>query len=50
MGQPRALLDTDILSALMKGNPVVLTRAREYLSEHGSFGLSITEARACGFS
>ncbi len=41
MGQPQALLDTDTLSAVMKGNPLVLTRAREYLSEHGAFDISI---------
>jgi len=41
MGQAKALLDTDTLSAVMKGNPVVLARAREYLAEHGGFDLSI---------
>jgi tRNA(fMet)-specific endonuclease VapC len=41
MGQPKALLDTDILSPVMKGNLVVLARAREYLAEHGGFDLSI---------
>lgn len=41
MGQPKALLDTDTLSAVMKGNPLVLARAREYLGEHGAFDLSI---------
>jgi tRNA(fMet)-specific endonuclease VapC len=37
MFQPPALLDTDILSAVMKRNPLALARAEEYLAEHGSF-------------
>jgi tRNA(fMet)-specific endonuclease VapC len=41
MAQPEALLDTDTLSAVMKGNPLVLARARAYLAEHGSLALSI---------
>lgn len=41
MGQPRALLDTDTLSAVMRGNPGVIARAREYLAEHGAFAFSI---------
>ena len=36
MALPRALLDTDILSAVMKGNPAVIARARAYLAEHGA--------------
>ena len=42
MAQPKALLDTDILSALMRGNPAVSTRARGYLDEHAAFAFSIT--------
>jgi tRNA(fMet)-specific endonuclease VapC len=38
---PRALLDTDTLSAVMRGTPPVVTRAREYLVEHGAFSFSI---------
>src|SRR5262249_16599542 len=41
MAQPKALLDTDTLSAVMKGNPVAVARARDYLAEHGTFTLSI---------
>ena len=36
-----ALLDTDILSAIMRRNPVVLPQAREYLREHDCFTFSI---------
>jgi len=35
------LLDTDVLSAIMRKNPVVLPKARAYLVEHGRFTLSI---------
>lgn len=41
MAQPKALLDTDTLSAVLRGTPVVAARAREYLAEHGAFALSI---------
>jgi predicted nucleic acid-binding protein len=41
MPVPRALLDTDTLSAVMRGTPAVLTKAREYLAEHGVFSFSI---------
>lgn len=41
MAQPEALLDTDILSAIMKGNPLAVARAGEYVTEHGSLTLSI---------
>ncbi len=41
MVQSKALLDTDILSALMRGNPVVGSRARAYLVEHGALAFSI---------
>ena len=36
-----SLLDTDILSAIMRKNPKVLPKARAYLVEHGCFTLSI---------
>lgn len=35
------VLDTDILSAIMRKNPVVLPKARAYLVAHGRFTLSI---------
>jgi len=41
VSRPRALLDTDTLSALMRGLPPVLAKAREYLAEHGAFSFSI---------
>lgn len=37
----QVVLDTDILSAIMKKNPVVIPKARSYLAEHGQFTLSI---------
>jgi tRNA(fMet)-specific endonuclease VapC len=37
---PPTILDTDILSALMRQNPRVVTKARQYLEEHGRFTLS----------
>ena len=36
MAQPKALLDTDILSAVMRGNPVVTAKGRAYLAEYGT--------------
>jgi len=36
MAVPRALLDTDILSAVMKGNRAVISRAGVYLEDHAS--------------
>lgn len=41
MARPKALLDTDILSAVLRGTPVVAARSREYLGEHRTFALSI---------
>jgi Predicted nucleic acid-binding protein, contains PIN domain len=42
MSLPRALLDTDTLSAVMRGAPPpVVAKAREYLVEHGAFTFSI---------
>lgn len=38
---PSALLDTDILSELLKQHPVVTQRARTYLGEHGRLSFSI---------
>jgi tRNA(fMet)-specific endonuclease VapC len=41
MAQPRALIDTDVLSALLRGTSAVAARARDYLGEHRIFALSI---------
>jgi len=35
------ILDTDILSSLMRGNSVVLSRAKAYLADHDQFTISI---------
>jgi tRNA(fMet)-specific endonuclease VapC len=36
-----AVLDTDVLSAIMRRNPQVLLKARAYLDKHNQFTLSI---------
>ena len=41
MPQPAVLLDTDILSELLKQHPLVLQRVRTYLAEHGRLAFSI---------
>ncbi len=41
MASPPVVLDTDILSAIMRKNPNVLLHAREYLAEHNGFTLSL---------
>ena len=41
MPQPAVLLDTDILSELLKQQPVVLQRVRTYLAEHERLAFSI---------
>jgi tRNA(fMet)-specific endonuclease VapC len=41
MALAQVVLDTDILSAIMRRNPVVLPKAHDYLAEHGRFTLSI---------
>ena len=41
MSSPRFILDTDILSLLMRKNAPVLARAGAYLSEHRQFTISI---------
>lgn len=38
---PRAILDTDILSLLMRQNPQVMVKAQDYLSLHQKFTFSI---------
>jgi tRNA(fMet)-specific endonuclease VapC len=41
MPQPVVLLDTDILSELLKQHPLVLQRVRAYLAEHERLAFSI---------
>lgn len=41
MPQPAVLLDTDILSELLKQHPLVLQRVRAYLAEHEQLAFSI---------
>src|SRR5205085_7994167 len=41
MTLPQVLLDTDILSALMRKNPAVVAKARTYLAQHHLFTISI---------
>lgn len=36
-----ALLDTDVLSAFLRGEPKVVAKAGAYLKEHGVFNLSV---------
>lgn len=38
---PKTLLDTDILSALMRKDPIVVDRARRYLAEQGQLTISL---------
>ena len=40
------VLDTDILSALLRQDPAVLPHARAYLSDHGRFSFSINAGMA----
>ncbi len=41
MTSPQVLLDTDILSAIMRREPVAIARAQRYLSAHSQFTISI---------
>jgi len=41
MALPQVLLDTDILSAILRQNHLVIPKARAYLVEHSRFTLSI---------
>lgn len=41
MPSEQALIDTDILSAIMRKNPVVIAGARSYLAIHRRFTISI---------
>lgn len=38
---PRTMLDTDILSAIMRNHPVAVARARLYFIDHQRFSLSL---------
>ena len=38
---PRTILDTDILSAVMKRHPAAFVRAASYIATHGSLTISI---------
>ena len=40
-GPLKLLLDTDMLSAMMRNNPAVVSKARAYLAEHDGFSFSV---------
>ena len=40
-GPVKLLLDTDMLSAIMRNNPAAVSKARAYLAEHDRFSFSI---------
>jgi tRNA(fMet)-specific endonuclease VapC len=39
--EPKSLLDTDVLSGLMRKTPVALNRARAYLADHRQLTISL---------
>ena len=39
--EPKTLLDTDVLSGLMRKTPTALNRARTYLADHRQFTISL---------
>ena len=41
MALPQVVLDTGILSAIMRRDPIVKPKARAYLAKHGRFTFSI---------
>lgn len=41
MSLPQVILDTDILSALMRKNPNVIAKAKTYLDQYAQFTISI---------
>lgn len=41
MNQGEVILDTDILSAIMRQNPLVITKAQAYLEQYARFTFSI---------
>ena len=44
----QGIVDTDILSAVMRKNPVVIPKARAYIREYGLFTLSIITRDGAG--
>ena len=42
--EPKTLLDTDVLSGLMRKNPTALTQARSYLADHRRFTIFLVIA------
>lgn len=41
MSLPQVIMDTDILSGLMRKNPKIIDKARAYLAQHDQFAISI---------
>jgi len=41
MAVTQVVMDTDILSAVMRKNPLVIAKARAYISAYGQFTLSV---------
>ena len=41
MSISHGIMDTDILSAIMRRNPIVIPKARAYIREYGRFTFSI---------
>lgn len=41
MAVTQVVMDTDILSAVMRKNPLVIPKARAYVSAYGQFTLSV---------
>lgn len=41
MNLPEVVVDTDILSALMRGNPLVVANAELYLAQYGRLSFSL---------
>lgn len=41
MNLPEVVVDTDILSALMRGNPLVVANAKLYLAQYGRLSFSL---------
>ncbi len=41
MSPPRVVIDTDLLSAIMRRNPIVSVKAKSYLDVHKRFTISI---------
>jgi tRNA(fMet)-specific endonuclease VapC len=41
MIQQQVLIDTDILSAIMRQNPLAIVKAMDYLNQHNKFTFSL---------